>query len=206
MKGTLSKNIFIQQAHKISLQHPLENISEDQDVPVNTILSSTIQPLKVAELYRHNKFDLYIEACVRDKRSPLFIEKLRGIKDKKLTYREFIDFFRICCKTDYKLCSIQSLSDRKRISQKEVYGYFNTQNSKDMIELYQSIHGKMVGFKEDMEEIAKKWDTISFDERVRSINSVIVKYRNQRANGTVKSEYPITHTQPPTVLHPPLQS
>ena len=188
MKGTLSKNTFIQQVHKISLQHPLENISEDESMPINTLLSSTIQPLKVAELYRHNKFDLYIEACVRDKRSPLFIERLRSIKDKKFTYREFTDFFRTCCKADYKLCSIQSLSDRKRISQKEVYGYFNNKNSKDMIELYQSIHGKMVGFKEDMEEIAKNWDSISFDERVIRINSVIVKYRNQRANGSVKSE------------------
>ena len=70
-----------------------------------------------------------------------------------------------------------------------------------MIEIYQSIHGKMPGFKEDMEEIAKNWDTITFDERVIQINSVIVKYRNQRANGTVKSEYPITHTPPPTDLH-----
>jgi hypothetical protein len=188
MKGTLSKNIFIQQAHKISLQHPIEGISKDEAVPVNTLLSSTMQPLKVAELYRHNKFDQYIEACIRDKRSPLFIERLKSIKDKKFTYREFIDFFRTCCKADYKLCSIQSLSDRKRISQKEVYGYFNNKNCKDMIEIYQSIHGKMPGFKEDMEEIAKNWDTITFDERVIQINSVIVKYRNQRANGTVKSE------------------
>jgi len=206
MKGTLSKNIFIQQAHKISLQHPLENISEDEDVPVNTILSSTIQPLKVAELYRHNKFDLYIEACIRDKRSPQFIERLKGIKDKKLSYREFIEFFRTSCKADSRLCSIQSLSDRKRISQKEIYGYFNNNNSKDIIELYQSIHGKMVGFKEDMEEIAKNWDSTSVDQRTSSIYKVVVKYQNQRAHGTVKSEYPITHTQPPTDLHPPLQS
>lgn len=188
MKGTLSKNTFIQQAHKISLQHPLEDISEDEHTPVNTLLSSTIQPLKVAELYRHNKFDQYIEACLRDKRSPQFIERLKGIKDKKLSYREFIEFFRTSCKADSRLCSIQKLSDRKRISQKEIYGYFNNNNSKDIIELYQSIHGKMPGFREDMEEIAKNWNTSTINERTSSIYKVVVKYQNQRAHGTVKSE------------------
>lgn len=187
MKGTLSKNNFILQAHKIAVEHPIENISDSENEEASTVLLSTIAPLKVAELYRNNKFNLYIEACVRDKRSPFFIERLKSIKDKKMSYREFREFFRTCCKADSKLCSIQSVTERKRISQKEIYGYFNNKNSKYVIDIYQSVHGIMPGFKEDMQAIASDWDTMSFDERTKSIHRVIVKYQNQRAHNSVKS-------------------
>ena len=41
----------------------------------------------------------------------------------------------------------------------------------------------MAGFKEDMEEIMDKWDILSFDERSSNIHTIIVKYRNQKAQG-----------------------
>jgi hypothetical protein len=44
----------------------------------------------------------------------------------------------------------------------------------------------MDGFKEDMEEIEKKWDTITYEQRTSEIHSVMVKYQNKRANGSVK--------------------
>ena len=39
--------------------------------------------------------------------------------------------------------------------------------------------------KEDMEEIEKKWDTMTYDQRTSEIYSVMVIYQNQRANGSV---------------------
>lgn len=183
MKGTLSKHSFINQAHKIAAQHCLENISDCEEESQETILSSMITPLKVAEMYRNGKFNLYIEACIRDKRSPLFIERLKNIENNKLTYREFREFFRTCCKTDSKLCSNNIAGNRQRLSLKEIYGYFNNKNSEYGIKLYESIHGKMDGFKEDMEIIVDKWDSLSFDERTLSIHKVIIKYRNKKAKG-----------------------
>ena len=41
----------------------------------------------------------------------------------------------------------------------------------------------MDGFKEDMEIIVDKWDSLSFDERTLSIHKVIIKYRNKKAKG-----------------------
>jgi len=46
----------------------------------------------------------------------------------------------------------------------------------------------MLGFKEDMELIAKNWDTLSQDDRKSSIYKIMVKYQNQRAKGSVKNE------------------
>lgn len=69
---------------------------------------------------------------------------------------------------------------------KEIYGYFNNKNGKHAIEVYQSVHGVMAGFKEDMEGIEKKWDTMTYDQRTSEIHSVMVKYQNKRANGSVK--------------------
>jgi hypothetical protein len=63
----------------------------------------------------------------------------------------------------------------------------NNKNSKYVIDIYQSVHGIMAGFKEDMQAIASDWDTMSFDERIKSIHKVIVKYQNQRAHNSVKS-------------------
>lgn len=186
MKGTLSINTFIIQAHKIANKCPVnEIIKEEVDTEV-TVLSSLIPPMKVAEIYRNGKFNLYIDACIRDKRSPLFIERLKGI-NTNMSYREFIKFFRTCCKTDSKLCASHLSHDRKRISLKEIYGYFNNKNSDYAIELYQAVHGEMGGFKEDMEFIAKHWDTLSFEQRNDSINKIIVKYRNKRTNGTIET-------------------
>mgnify|MGYP000175734130 CR=1 FL=1 len=103
-------------------------IKEEVDTEV-TVLSSLIPPMKVAEIYRNGKFSLYLEACIRDKRSSVFIERLKTIETKKLSYREFIDFFRNCCKADSKLCTSHLSHDRKRLSYKELYDYFNNENS-----------------------------------------------------------------------------
>jgi hypothetical protein len=66
-----------------------------------------------------------------------------------------------------------------------LYAYFNNNNGKYTIEIYQEIHGKMAGFQEDMEEIIKKWEILSFDERTGNIHTVLTKYRNQKAHGSV---------------------
>jgi len=188
MKGSLSKNIFITQIHKIAIEHPVEDMSEsEEELESIKHISSRISPSKVAELYRNGKLTSFIEACIRDKRSPLFIEKLKNIKDGSLSYNEFKAFFRTCCKTDSKLVSHHLNHERTRISQKEIYGYFNNKNSDYAIELYQSVHGIMPGFKEDMGAISEIWDILTFDERVSSICTILVKYRNQRTNGTVKN-------------------
>jgi hypothetical protein len=142
--------------------------------------------MKVAELYRNGKFNLYLEACIRDKRSTVFIERLKTIENKKLSYREFLDFFRNCCKADSKLCASHLSHDRKRLSYKELYDYFNNENSEYAIELYQAVHGEMGGFKEDMEGLADTWSVLSFDERTSGLYSIMIKYQNQRAHGTVK--------------------
>jgi hypothetical protein len=183
MKGTLTKNTFITQAHKIATHNPVEEMTDSEDDIKDDILSSNIPPAKVTELFRRGKINLYIEACVRDNRSPLFIERIKNIQDKNMSYNEFKAFFRTCCKTDSKLVAAHLTNERKRISEKELYGYFNNKNGKAAIEIYQSIHGKMVGFKEDMEEIMDKWDILSFDERSSNIHTIIVKYRNQKAQG-----------------------
>jgi hypothetical protein len=186
MKGTLSRNTFILQAHKIANKFPVnEIIKEEVDTEV-TVLSSLIPPTKVAEIYRNDKFNLYLEACIRDKRSTVFIERLKTIENKKLSYREFLDFFRKCCKADSKLCASHLSHDRKRLSYKELYDYFNNENSEYAIELYQAVHGVMGGFKEDMEELADTWNVLSFDERTSGLYSIMIKYQNQRAHGTVK--------------------
>ena len=184
MKGTLSKNTFITQSHKIATHNPVEEMTDSEDDVKDDILSSNIPPAKVTELYRSGKINLYIEACVRDNRSPLFIERIKNIQGANMSYNDFKAFFRTCCKTDSKLVAAHLTNERKRISEKELYGYFNNNNGKAAIEIYQSIHGKMAGFKEDMEEIMDKWDILSFDERSSNIHTIIVKYRNQKAHGT----------------------
>lgn len=186
MKGTLSRNTFILQAHKIANKFPVnEIIKEELDTEVS-VLSSLIPPAKVAEIYKNGKFSLYLEACIRDKRSTIFIERLKTIESKKLSYREFLDFFRNCCKADSKLCASHLSHDRKRLSYKELYDYFNNENSEYAIELYQAVHGVMGGFKEDMEELADTWNILSFDERTSGLYTIMIKYQNQRAHGTVK--------------------
>ena len=184
MKGTLSKTTFIAQAHKIAEHISVESIKEEIKQEVE--LSSMIPPAKVAEMYKNGKFDDYIEACVRDKRSPLFIERLRNVDRGKLTYSEFKTFFRTCCKNDSKLTNNSEHDIRQRIGSKEIYGYFNNKNHEYFIELYSGIHGEMGGFREDLNAIANEWKNLSYSERNTRIKSVIVKYRNQRAQNRVK--------------------
>lgn len=183
MKGTLNKNTFITQAHKIATHNPVEEMTDSEEDVKDDILSSNIPPSKVTELFRRGKINLYIEACVRDNRSPLFIERIKNIQSANMSYNEFKAFFRTCCKTDSKLVAAHLTNERKRISEKELYGYFNNKNGKAAIEIYQSIHGKLLGFKEDMEEIMDTWDILSFDERSSKIHKIMVKYRNQKTQG-----------------------
>jgi hypothetical protein len=185
MKGALTKYTFISQAHKIAEHTALEGIVKpEQDILEDSILSSHIAPLKVAELFRNGKLHLYIEACIRDKRSPLFIERLKSITDTKMKYREFKDFFRLCCKNDSKLSGTHGTYTRSRISLKEIYAHINNNNTSFLVELYQSIHGKMEGFAGDIQYIATEWNTMDFHARTCAINKIVIKYRNKRANST----------------------
>jgi hypothetical protein len=177
MKGTLSVSTFINHSHKIANHIGVVSIEEPRSHP----LSSMIPPAKVAEMYRNNKLDEYIEACVRDKRSPLFIERLRSLDQGKLTYTEFKTFFRTCCKNDSKLTNSNAHDQRKRIGSKEIYGYLNNNNYEYFVELYTQIYGQMGGFKEDMHAIANDWSGLTFIQRNARIQTVLVKYRNQRA-------------------------
>jgi hypothetical protein len=161
----------------------VEEMTDSEEDVKDDILSSNIPPSKVTELFRRGKINLYIEACVRDNRSPLFIERIKNIQSANMSYNEFKAFFRTCCKTDSKLVAAHLTNERKRISEKELYGYFNNKNGKAAIEIYQSIHGKLLGFKEDMEEIMDTWDILSFDERSSKIHKIVVKYRNQKTQG-----------------------
>lgn len=189
MKGTLSKTTFIIQARKIANHISIEHV-EPMQAETNKQLSSMIPPAKVAEMYRDGKLDDYIEACVRDKRSPLFIERLRSLDRGKLTYSEFKTFFRTCCKNDSKLTNNSEYDIRKRIASKEIYGYFNNQNHVDFIDIYIGLHGEMEGFKDEAEEIAKLWSTLSIDERNLKIKTLLIKYRNQRAY--IRGKEPLT--------------
>jgi hypothetical protein len=186
MKGGLSKHRFITQAHKISTQHPVEDMSESEDEVQEEFISSRISPSKVAELYRRGKLNIYIEACIREKRSSIFIERLKTIKEK-MSYNDFKKLFRSYCKSESKFSSITMTSDRKRISYKEIYGYINNKSSEYAIELYQSVHGILPGFKEDIEDIVSLWDTITFDERMSRIYKTMIKYQNKRAHGTLEN-------------------
>jgi len=184
MKGTLSMSRFIQHSHKIAKHISLDSIKEEKKQDVE--LSSMISPAKVTEMYINGKLDEYIEACVRDKRSPLFIERLRSLVGGKLTYLEFKTFFRTCCKNDSKLTNNSEHDIRQRIGSKEIYGYFNNNNHEYFIELYTGIHGEMGGFREDLAVIANEWSKLTYAERNLRIHAVIVKYRNQRAQNRVK--------------------
>ena len=184
MKGSLSISTFIKQSHKIANHIPLHTVKEEKQEEKE--LSSMIPPAKVAEMYRNGKLDDYIEACVRDKRSPLFIERLRTLDRGKLTYLEFKTFFRTCCKNDSKLTNNNMHDIRQRIASKEIYGYFNNKNHTDFINIYKGLYGEMGGFKEEADELADSWETLSIDDRNSKIKTLLIKYRNQRAQNRVK--------------------
>ena len=187
MKGTLSMQTFIQNAHKIAAHYPLESLLPIVTEPPKE-LSSMIPPAKVADMYRNGKFDDYIEACVRDKRSPLFIERLRTLDRGVLTYLEFKKFFRTCCKNDSKLTNNCIHDVRKRIATNEIYGYFNNNNHVDFINIYTGIHGRMGGLKEEAGALAVSWPKLSKEDRNDKIKKILVKYRNQRAQNRVKED------------------
>jgi hypothetical protein len=192
MKGTLSIDTFIRHSHKIAKHIAVEHL--EPVVPKKQVeLSSMIPPAKVAEMYRNGKLDDYIEACVRDKRSPLFIERLRTLVRGKLTYLEFKTFFRTCCKNDSKLTNNSEHDIRKRIASNEIYGYFNNKNHIDFINIYIGLHGEMGGFKDDVEQLATSWELLSKDHRMLKIKTLLIKYRNQRAY--IRGKEPLTPSQ-----------
>jgi hypothetical protein len=187
MKGSININTFIEHAHKIAKYYPLETLVPQVPEPPKE-LSSMIPPAKVADMYRNGKFDDYIEACVRDKRSPLFIERLRTLDRGVLTYLEFKKFFRTCCKNDSKLTNNSAHDVRKRIATNEICGYFNNNNHTDFITIYTGIYGKMGGLKEEADALAESWSTLSKEDRKEKITTLLVKYRNQRAQNRVKPD------------------
>ena len=179
MKNTLSKNEFISQVHKIA-KHCQLNDSDNNIEPETTRISSMIPPKNVAELYKYDKLNEFIEACEKDNRHPFFIERLKTV-NKNMTTSEFKEWFRNCCRADAKLMAGKETNNHKQVSQKEIYGYLESKNVKFAIDAYVSVYGEMVGFKDAIEYLSKIWESLSFNERVIQIKKIMIKYRNIRA-------------------------
>jgi len=173
MKRDLTVDEFIDQIVKI-----YNNFKDKETVSFTQEKKpSYIKPRKIIDIYNRGKLDEYIELCVKDERSPLFIEKLRFLKTVKLSEREVRNYIRSCLCSDTNRENIQS---RQRISKKELFGYLEMKNVDMCIRRYSEVHGTPEGFEEDIRNLVRFWNT---DNEINFIefNKVLVKYQNKRA-------------------------
>jgi hypothetical protein len=157
-------------------QHQHEEISEKEE---NTTPKSYIRPKTLVSLYHQKKLDDYIQLCIEDERSPLFIDKIRELKTMTLNEVDVRKYIKNVLKSHSNSSSIEV---RSRVSQKELFGFLKLRNIDKCIETYARVHGEPDGFRNDIEQLLKDWKDDN-EENERELKRVIIKYQNKRNTG-----------------------
>ena len=169
-------------ADKIKEKREKDDSSEESSMSDEPTTKSYLRPDKITEMYVRGKIQEYITLCVEDKRSATFIQKVQEISNTfpKHGAIEFKRLLKLALFSDSRARKL-TVSDRKRIPRKEMFGLLNLKNTADVVKLYERTFGKTPEFKEDVEWISTKWDTYSQEEKEIEFNRLLVKYQNKRA-------------------------
>jgi hypothetical protein len=186
-KGILSvdqfENHILKIAEKIKQKREIVSHIERDDIIDEPSSKSYLRPDRITELYVRGKIQDYINLCIEDKRSAIFIQKIQEISNNtpKHSAIEFKRLLKLALFSDSRARKL-SVTDRKRIPRKEMFGLFNLKNIDGIVKLYERTFGKTPEFKEDVEWLSTKWDTYKQEEKELEFNRLLVKYQNKRAH------------------------
>jgi hypothetical protein len=146
---------------------------------------SYIRPGEIVSHFSNRTLAKYYEDCLKDGRSPTYVERLKKAAADSKTNIEFAAILRAILQTETNREKITE-SGRKHMSYDDFKGYLNAGTPAFALELHESVNGKLLGFKEDLTALFAKWTDYSDAEKDRFCKKLIVKYRNQRAHGKAK--------------------
>ena len=135
---------------------------------------SYVRPKLIVAMYHNNKLDDYIQVCIKEERSPLFIDKIRELKTMTLNEVDVRKYIKNILKSHTNASAIEV---RTRVSQKELFGFLKLKNIDKCIETYARVHGEPEGFRNDIGELLKNWNE---DTAEANLRRVIIKYQNKR--------------------------
>jgi hypothetical protein len=137
---------------------------------------SYISPKKILGKYKTCDLNTYIEECVKDCRSPTFIDKIKNLSTMKLNEEESRKYI----KNILKIESNSKDLDRKNINKKEMFGYLKLRNVSACVEHYGKVHGIPEGFREDIQTLVDDWNTVDECRNEKEFTRILVKYQNRR--------------------------
>jgi hypothetical protein len=146
---------------------------------------SYIRPGEIVSHFSNGTLAKYYEDCLKDGRSPTYVERIKKAAIECKTNIEFAAILRAILQTETNREKITE-SGRKHMSYDDFKGYLNAGTPAFALELHESVNGKLLGFKEDLTALFAKWTDYSDAEKDRFCKKLIVKYRNQRAHGKAK--------------------
>jgi hypothetical protein len=181
MKGNLTKEDFlnrISQIYSNLIEHTLEEVREDS---TETEETSYVRPRVIIGYYRKNNLIEYIETCIKDSRSPVFIEKIKKLIDLKLNEKECVSYIKNALQSDSNAVTLTNRQSRERISKTEMYGYLELSKYEKCIELYESAHGKDEEYQKEIKELSKEWPSLSNEQKLKAFNKITVRFQNKRS-------------------------
>ena len=185
-KGSLSVEDFelhiLKIAAKIQEKREKGEDMQNEAVTEEPTSKSYLRPDKITEMYVRGKIKDYITLCIEDERSATFIQKVQEISNASPKHGaiEFKRLLKLALFSDSRARKL-TVSDRKRIPRKEMFGLFNLKNTEGIVTLYERTFGETPEFKEDVEWLSQKWDSYSQQEKEVEFNRLLVKYQNKRA-------------------------
>lgn len=172
-------NIFIK-------KEPLKN----EIITTNSDNTSYIRPTKIVEMYIRNKLDTFIDLCIKDNRSPLFINKLKELSANpvKVSQDEFKRTIKIILSSENRSNLLTEMKHRKRIPRKEIIGFLNSNNIDAIVNIYENTFGTDEEIKEDFIYLGNEWKTLDDKKKHTSLEKLLIKYQNKRAKGSRDAE------------------
>lgn len=191
-KGELSIGEFESHIMKIAdvfIKQKLMKTEDKSILPINEIIDnkhelSYMRPNKIVELYLRNKLDIFIDLCIKDKRSQVFIDKLKELSknEPKLSAEEFKKTIKNILFIESRSVYLTEMEVRKRIPRKEIMGFLESNNIDAIVNIYEKTFGHEVELRDDFIELSGNWKSLEGDTKKIMLEKLLIKYQNRRAN------------------------
>lgn len=178
----------------------LEESEEKEQLISEASPSRRLRTNDIIGLYMNKQLKKYIDLCISDKRSQVYIDKLTAATEYTMIKEEFVIYLKKIARNEVRLTSDVLVEERQRVPRNEIKALLAANKVLDAVKLYEAVWGYTKTIREDFTNVAEGWNTLDGEQKEKTLQALFIKYSNRR-NYHKKSQ----STSETSSIQPPLE-
>ena len=158
----------------------LEESEEQEQLIAEASPSRRLRTNDIIGLYMNKQLNKYIDSCISDKRSQVYIDKLTTATAYTMTKEEFVIYLKKIARNEVRLTSDVLIEERQRVPRNEIKALLAANKVLDAVKLYEAVWGYTKTIREDFTNVAEQWNILDVEQKEKTLQALFIKYSNRR--------------------------